>query len=147
MVRAESGSIFGSLGDAYSSECKVCGKQLNYKENKELKNASGVFEANAQIAQAKHCGYIYVIGAPGSTFQVQTIRDPKFVEKENKLNEKVNKANKLRQQGKTDEAIKLENEIQEDAEELQKQEDTEEPKAGSAAREEERRGAGRPRGT
>ena len=133
MVRAEDGTVFGSLSDARTTECRVCGKKLNFKDaNKD----------EGFIAQAKHCGSIYTIGT-ASNYTISAARDPKFVEKENKLIENQGKANKLRRDGKAEEAAKQDEQNQRDAAKLAEEEDTDEPKTAfnpraESSREEEK---------
>ena len=79
------------------------------------------------VTQAKHCGTIYTIVQSGTT-TISAARDPKFVEKENKLNEKRQKEAQARRKGKNEEADKLDEEAEKETEEPAKEEDTEEPK-------------------
>ena len=89
--------------------------------------------------------YIYTIVQSGNT-TISAARDPNFVEKENKLNEKRQNAAQLRRKGKAEDAAKLDEETDKEFEELAKEEDTEEPKTDAGARrtaslEEEKRGS------
>jgi hypothetical protein len=122
MVRAEDQTVFGSVQQAKTAECRVCGKNLRFKDEKQE-------GTDVTLSQAKHCGTIYTINQSGVT-TISAARDPKFVEKENKLNEKRQKAAQLRRKGKNDEADKLD----EEAEELAKEEDTEEPKVAEGTK-------------
>jgi hypothetical protein len=140
MVRAEDSTIFGTLSEAKSSQCRVCGKNLNFKDVKDKENSGS-------LGEAKHCGTIYNISASG-TYMIGAMRDPKFVERERKLIENQDKANKLRRQGKGDEAAKLEEQNQKEAAQLGEDEETDEPKTSvnpraESSREEEKRGTRR----
>ena len=79
---------------------------------------------------------------------ISAVRDPKFVEKENKINEKRQKAAQLRRKGKSEEAAKLDEETDKEYDDLAKEEETEEPKTDAGGRrtaslEEEKRGVKR----
>ena len=120
MVRAEDQTVFGSVNEAKTAECRVCGKNLKFKDQSQE-------GTDVKVTQAKHCGTIYTIVQSGVT-TISAARDPKHVEKENKLNEKRQNAAQLRRKGKNDEANKLDEEAEKETEELAKEEDTEEPK-------------------
>jgi len=120
MVRAEDGTIFGSVAAAKTAECAVCGKNLRFKDEKQK-------DSDITVTQAKHCGRIYTIGESGQATISMGI-DPKFKEREDKINEKRDKAAQARKKGKNDEANKLEEEAEKETEDLAKEEDTEEPK-------------------
>jgi hypothetical protein len=120
MVRAEDQTVFGSVAQAKTAECRVCGKPLKFKDEKQA-------DSDLTVTQAKHCGTIYTIVQSGTT-TISAARDPKHVERENKLNEKRQKAAQARRKGKNDEANKLDEEAEKETEELAKEEDTEEPK-------------------
>jgi hypothetical protein len=126
MVRAEDQTVFGSVQQAKTAECRVCGKNLRFKDEKQE-------GTDVTLSQAKHCGTIYTINQSGVT-TISAARDPKFVEKENKLNEKRQKAAQLRRKGKNDEANKLDEEAEKETEELAKEEDTEEPKVAEGTK-------------
>ena len=55
MVRAEDQTVFGSASQAKTSECRVCGKPLKFKDQKQE-------DSDLTLSQAKHCGTIYTIG-------------------------------------------------------------------------------------
>ena len=80
MVRAEDQTIFGSVNEAKTAECRVCGKNLKFKDQSQE-------GTDIKVTQAKHCGTIYTIVQSGNT-TISAVRDPKHVERENKLNEK-----------------------------------------------------------
>ena len=137
MVRAEDQTLFGSVQQAKTAECRVCGKPLRFKDEKQE-------GSDLTLSQAKHCGTIYTINQSGVT-TISAARDPKFVEKENKINEKRQKAAGLRRKGKADEAAKLDEETDKEYDDLAKEEETEEPKTDAGGRrtaslEEEKRG-------
>jgi hypothetical protein len=119
MVRAEDQTIFGSVGAAKSAECAVCGKKLNFKDEKQK-------DSDLTVTQAKHCGRIYSIGQSGQA-TISMGRDPEYAEKENKNIEKRQKAAQARRKGDIDEANKLQKEADKESEDLAKQEDTDEP--------------------
>jgi hypothetical protein len=140
MVRAEDQTIFGSVNEAKTAECRVCGKNLKFKDQ----NQEGT---DVKVTQAKHCGTIYTIVQSGNT-TISAVRDPKFIEKENKINEKRQKAAQLRRKGKSEEAAKLDEEVDKEFDDLAKEEETEEPKTDAGGRrtaslEEEKRGVKR----
>jgi hypothetical protein len=137
MVRAEDQTVFGSVNQAKTAECRVCGKPLKFKDQKQE-------GSDVTLTQAKHCGTIYTIVESGTT-TISAVRDPKFVEKENKINEKRQKAAQLRRKGKAEEAAKLDEETDKEYDDLAKEEETEEPKTDlggrrAASLEEEKRG-------
>jgi hypothetical protein len=137
MVRAEDQTVFGSVNQAKTAECRVCGKPLKFKDQKQE-------GSDVTLTQAKHCGTIYTIVESGTT-TISAVRDPKFVEKENKINEKRQKAAQLRRKGKAEDAAKLEEETDKEYDDLAKEEETEEPKTDAGGRrtaslEEEKRG-------
>jgi hypothetical protein len=134
MVRAEDGTIV-SMAEARSSQCAVCGKNLNFKEEK----INDVTSLNA-----RHCGRIYTIGQT-QTATISMSRDPEYKKKEDKLIENQAKANKLRRSGKAEEAAKLDEQNERDAAKLAEEEETDEPKTAfnpraEGSREEEKRG-------
>lgn len=136
MTRAENNTIVGSEAAARAAECAVCGKPLRFKDEK---------QDNTTIIQAKHCGKIYTIGAASPQAVITMAPDPKFVEKENKINEKRQKAAQLRRKGKSEEAAKLDDECDKEYEELAQEEGSDEPKTDAggrrtASQEEEKRG-------
>jgi hypothetical protein len=140
MVRAEDQTIFGSVNEAKTAECRVCGKNLKFKDQSQE-------GTDIKVTQAKHCGTIYTIVQSGNT-TISAVRDPKFVEKENKINEKRQKAAQLRRKGKAEEAAKLDEETDKEFDDLAKEEETEEPKTDAGGRrtaslEEEKRGVKR----
>lgn len=137
MVRAEDQTVFGSVNEAKTAECRVCGKNLRFKDQSQE-------GTDVKVTQAKHCGTIYTIVQSGNT-TISAVRDPKFVEKENKINEKRQKAAQLRRKGKAEEAAKLDEETDREYDDLAKEEETEEPKTDAGGRrtaslEEEKRG-------
>jgi hypothetical protein len=137
MVRAEDQTVFGSVNQAKTAECRVCGKPLKFKDQKQP-------DSDVTLTQAKHCGTIYTIIDSGTT-TISAVRDPKFVEKENKINEKRQKAAQLRRKGKAEDAAKLDEETDKEYDDLAKEEETEEPKTDAGGRrtaslEEEKRG-------
>jgi hypothetical protein len=124
MVRAEDNTIFGSVAAAKSAECAVCGKPLNFKEEK-------INDVESTVA--RHCGRIFTIGQSGQA-TIGMSRDPEYAKKEAKITEKQQKAKTLRRQGKSDEANKLDDEVREDAEKLSKEnESSDEPKTSGQA--------------
>ena len=131
MVRAEDGTIFGSVGAAKAAECAVCGKKLNFKDQKDK-------DSGVEIIQAKHCGRIFTIGQSG-TATISMGIDPKFAEKQAKIDEKRNNAAKARMKGKNDEANKLEEEADKETEDLAKEEDTDEPKVAEGTNKSEQK--------
>ena len=140
MVRAEDQTIFGSVNEAKTAECRVCGKNLKFKDQSQE-------GTDVKVTQAKHCGTIYTIVQSGNT-TISAVRDPKFIEKENKINEKRQKAAQLRRKGKSEEAAKLDEETDKEYDDLAKEEETEEPKTDAGGRrtaslEEEKRGVKR----
>ena len=140
MVRAEDQTIFGSVNEAKTAECRVCGKNLKFKDQSQE-------GTDVKVTQAKHCGTIYTIVQSGNT-TISAVRDPKFVEKENKINEKRQKAAQLRRKGKSEEAAKMDEETDKEYDDLAKEEETEEPKTDAGGRrtaslEEEKRGVKR----
>ena len=140
MVRAEDQTVFGSVNEAKTAECRVCGKNLKFKDQSQE-------GTDIKVTQAKHCGTIYTIVQSGNT-TISAVRDPKFVEKENKINEKRQKAAQLRRKGKSEEAAKLDEETDKEYDDLAKEEETEEPKTDAGGRrtaslEEEKRGVKR----
>ena len=140
MVRAEDQTVFGSVNEAKTAECRVCGKNLKFKDQSQE-------GTDVKVTQAKHCGTIYTIVQSGNT-TISAVRDPKFVEKENKINEKRQKAAQLRRKGKAEEAAKLDEETDKEYDDLAKEEETEEPKTDAGGRrtaslEEEKRGVKR----
>jgi hypothetical protein len=135
MVRLEDGSQLSTMSEAKSGQCGVCGKNLNFKEEK-------VNDVTSTVA--KHCGKIYTIGQSQSA-SVSATQDPEFKKKEDKLIESQAKANKLRRDGKAEEAAKLDEQNQRDAAKLAEEEQTDEPKTAfnpraESSREEEKRG-------
>ena len=82
MVRAENNTIFGSVAQAKTAECAVCGKRLKFKEEKQ---DSGTFE------QAKHCGRIYTVGQSSQATITMGV-DPEYKQKEDKVIEKQREA-------------------------------------------------------
>ena len=137
MVRAEDQTVFGSVNQAKTAECRVCGKPLRFKDVKQE-------GSDVSVTQAKHCGTIYTIVQSGNT-TISAVRDPKHVERENKLNEKRQNAAQLRRKGKSEDAAKLDEEVDKEFDDLAKEEETEEPKTDAggkrtASLEEEKRG-------
>ena len=60
MVRAEDQTVFGSVNEAKTAECRVCGKNLKFKDVKQE-------GSDVAVTQAKHCGTIYTIVQSGTT--------------------------------------------------------------------------------
>lgn len=134
MVRLEDGTMT-TMADARSGQCGVCGKNLNFKEEK-------INEVTSTVA--RHCGKIYSLNQSTMT-TVSAAPDPKYRERENKLIENQGKANQLRRQGKAEEAARLDEQNQKDFAKLGEEEGTDEPKTAenpraAQSREEEKRG-------
>ena len=126
MVRAEDQTVFGSVNEAKTAECRVCGKNLKFKDQSQE-------GTDIKVTQAKHWALFTQLYKSGNT-TISAVRDPKFVEKENKINEKRQKAVQLRRKGKSEEAAKLDEETDKEFDDLAKEEETEEPKTDAGGR-------------
>jgi hypothetical protein len=125
MVRAENNTIFGSVAQAKTAECAVCGNRLKFSEQKDK-------DSGVESIQAKHCGRIYTIAQSGQA-SIGMGTDPEYQKKEGEVTKKQAEAKKLRREGKEDEALKKEQEARDDANKLTENQDeanaSEEPKA------------------